>query len=126
EFRRDAEMPFADQGRAVARFPEERRQSRMLRRQSNTGFCDRQRFLETDAEAILIAPGDQRGPGGRTDRRIRIGLEQAHTVRGDAVDVGRFEVWTAVARDIGVAQIVREDEDDVGTRRSLRPEIWRV
>src|SRR5205807_1385218 len=55
----------------------------------------------------------------RTHRRIGVALGQAHAALGDAVDVGRGEIAPAVARQVGIAEVVGHDEDDVGRLRHV-------
>ena len=118
EFRQAAEMPFADEGRAIASFPEKRRQRWLLGRQSDDSRGG-QRLLQTDREAVLISAGDQRDAGGRADRRIGVRLQKTHAGRGETIDVRRSKVGPAVTGDVGVSEIVGEDEDDVGAARRL-------
>ena len=63
ECREHAQVPLADEGGGVAGGAEKGGQGRVLRRQPDMRFA-RQRFLQPDRQAILIAPGDQRGARG--------------------------------------------------------------
>ena len=76
-----------------------------------------ERFFEADAQAVLIAAGDERGARRRADRGVRVALKKADAARRDAVDVRRLEIPAPVAGDVRVAEIVGHDVDDVG--RSL-------
>src|SRR5207244_8594047 len=59
ELRQVAEMPFPDERRPVAGFPQQRWQRRMLRRQADIRRGVGQRLLEADTQPVLIAPCDQ-------------------------------------------------------------------
>jgi hypothetical protein len=61
----------------------------------------------------LVTPGDQRDAGGGADCGIGIGLREAHSLGGDAVDIGRREIAAAIAGDIGIAEIIGENEKNV-------------
>ena len=99
-----AEVPFAEQGGAVAGFLEERGQRGMLGRQAQSGVAGAQRLVEADGQAVLIAAGDQRGPRGRAHGRVGVGLQELHALGGEAVDVGRVVIAAAVAGEVGVAR----------------------
>ena len=114
EIRQEAEMPLADQRRAVAGGAQQRRQGRMTWRQAD-GLGRRRvdRLLEADGQPILIAPGDQRRPRRRTDGRVGVGLGEFQPLEREPVDVRRRVVLLAVAAHVGIAEVVGEDEDDV-------------
>src|SRR5213078_2735675 len=65
-----AEMPLADEGRAIARFAQQRGESRMVRRQAGLAGLARDRLFETDGQAVLIAAGDERGARRGADGRV--------------------------------------------------------
>jgi hypothetical protein len=108
------QMPFADQRGLVAGLLQERRQGRMVRRQTDLARHARaQRLFEPDRQPVLVTPGNQRDAGGGADCRIGIGLGEAHALGGDAIDIGRGEIAAAVAGNIGIAEIVGENEQNV-------------
>jgi hypothetical protein len=114
EIRQEAEMPFADQRGAVACLAKQRRQRGMIGRQADVlRRYGVDRLLQADREAILVAAGDQRGARGRADRGIGVALGEAHSLKREPVDVRGEIVALAVAAHVGVAEIVRHDEDDV-------------
>ena len=122
-----AEMPLADERRRVARFFQERWQRGFCRWQSDRGVSNRERLLEADGEAVLIAPGHERDSRRGADRGVRVGLEKAHAGRSQAIDVRGGKIGPAVAGDVRVAEIVGEDEDDVRLlRRRLREQPVRA
>ena len=86
----------------------------MLRRQTDLARHTRaQRLFEPDVQSVLVTPGNQRDAGGGADRGIGVGLRKAHALGGDAVDIGRREVAAAIAGDIGIAEVVGENEQNV-------------
>ena len=72
-----------------------------------------QRLFKPGLEPILIAPGDQRNAGGRADGRVGIGLIEAHALGGEAVQMRGLEIGGAIDAQVGPAQIVGQDENDI-------------
>ncbi len=68
-----------------------------------------------DAGLVRVEAGEERGAGRAAAGRV-VELGEAHAAAGQAVEVGRFD-FAAVAAEIGVAHVVRHNEDDVGPRR---------
>ena len=63
----------------------------------------------------MVAPGEQAGAGGRAQRGgVEVGEPDA--LGGEAVDDGRVDVGP-VAAELGEADVVEHDEDDVGRAR---------
>src|SRR6185436_18076953 len=114
-------MPLADQAGRVALVAQELRKRLPGRRQPQIGvsrFRMSERTLER--EALLVASADQSGARRRAARSIRIELGEAHARFREAVDVGRLDVGSAVAAEISISHIVRDDQDDVRTRSGSR------
>ncbi len=65
--------------------------------------------------AHRIAAGHQRGPRGRADRLAIEGFEPDAALR-ERIDVRRLDQPAAIA-EIGIAEVVGHDEDDVGPER---------
>ena len=120
EMRRIAQVPLADQCRAPARLLQQRRHAGMLWRQAQHGTVARTAadgLVGRAAQAILVAPGHQREARGRAHGRVRIALREPQALGREPVDHGRdgAEVRgpAAIAAQIGIAQIVGDDEHDV-------------
>ncbi len=64
--------------------------------------------------ALGIASRHQRGTGRRADARRGVEIGQAQAFGSHPVQVGRLNVTGAIAGEVGVAQIIGEDQDDVG------------
>ena len=47
-----------------------------------------------------------------------MGVGEATASGGEAIDVGGFEFGRAVAAEVAVAEVVSEDDDDVGSLRA--------
>src|SRR5215831_8886007 len=105
-------MPFADQGSAVAGLLQQRRQGGMLGRQANLRVAD-QRLLEPQPQPVLVTAGDQRETRGGADGGIGVTLKEAHSSRGDAVNIWCGEVAASVTGDVGIAEVVGKNKDDV-------------
>ena len=58
--------------------------------------------------------------GGGTDGATRITLCQSHTLFRQSIEIGREDFFLAEAAEIAVAQIVREDDHQVGPLAALR------
>src|SRR5262249_27933740 len=86
----------------------------------------RVRLVVAAAQPVRPAPGQQREPGRRADRRIRVAVREAQSFRCHAVELGRAPASSAIAAEIGVAEIVGEDEDEVGLHywSALKPDAF--
>ena len=95
------EVPLADGERGVAR--------------AAHGLAHGDALFDPQADVLPILPAHERGAG-----RLALGgvveLGEAQTVGREAIEVRRLNL-TAVTAEVGKAQIVGEDEDDVWTRR---------
>ena len=61
-----------------------------------------------------ILPTNQGGSCRLTVRTRRVTIGEFHALGGHAVDVGRLVVFASVTGQIRVAEVVREDEDEIG------------
>ena len=92
----------------------------MAWRQPDSGRTfSRQRLLQPDFQPLRIASGDKRASRRRADRRRGVGTRELDALLREPIEVGRLIVGAAKTAQITVAQIVREDEEDVrpGTLR---------
>ena len=69
-----------------------------------------------DAGARAVLAAHQRGPGGLAVRAAGVAVGEPHPLGGQAVDVRRLVVLAAEAADVGVAEVVGQDEDDIRPR----------
>ena len=79
---------------------------------------DLDRLVGAPAQAVLPAAGSEREARRRAHRGVRVAVGEAHAGRGDRIEAGRAARAAAVAAEVGVAEIVSEDEDEAG---SIRP-----
>ena len=89
----------------------------MGRRNSDDGGAGGDGLLEADREAVLIAAGEEGGARGGTDAAVGVGLGETDALGGEPVEVGRLVVAAAIAGEVGVAEVVGHDEEDVGPGR---------
>ena len=61
-----------------------------------------------------VQAGHERTPGRGANRAAGIVLRETHALGRHAIDVWRLYVLLAVASKVALAEIVRQDEDDVG------------
>jgi hypothetical protein len=115
----EADVPFADHARGIACGLQLLRQRRNLARQAEVvrGILFRPR-VRFKAEAMLIHPAHQPRPRRRAHAMRRVAIREAHTILRDAVDVRRRDVLAAVHADVRIAEVIGEEDDDVGTLRS--------
>src|SRR4051812_25980924 len=84
----------------------------MRRRQTDVPAS--QRLFQPERQSILVAAGDEGEARCRTDRGVRVGLQESHAVRSKTIDIRCMEIGTSVARYVGIAEIISHDEKDVG------------
>jgi hypothetical protein len=126
-----AEVPLAELGRGVAGLLQRLRERDGLRRERRD-VVDRAQRAGAPVKAVDAADGVDAGAGAvlaaeqRRARRLAVGaagvaVREPHSLAGQAVDVRRLVVLAAVGGDVGVAEVVGEDQDDVGLAgRSVR------
>ena len=120
ELRSPSKMPFADQGCVVAVLPDERGDRRVAGRQPDVGRASsRQGLLQPDVQPLRVASGEKRTSRRRADGSCGVGARERDSLLGEPIERGRLVVGAAVTAQIAIAQIVREDEEDVwsGTLR---------
>src|SRR4051812_44079336 len=97
------EVPFSDASRGVATGFEKLRDRDFLGAQSEV-VVGEENALETDP--LRIAAGHERGSCGRAGRRGGVEGREAHALRGELVEVGGFDFWSAVATEIVITDVV--------------------
>ena len=120
ELRPPPEMPFADQGGVVAVLPDERGDRWVAGRHSDGCRApSRQWLLQPDVQPLRVASGEKRTSRRRADGRCGVGARELDPLLGEPIEGGRLVLGAAITAQIAVAQIVREDEEDVwpGTLR---------
>ena len=75
------------------------------------------RLVEAAAQSVLIASRRDRKPRRRADRRVRVAVREAQTLGRQSVEIRRTVRSAAVAVEVGVAEIVRQDENEIRSRR---------
>ncbi len=124
------EMPLADRVGGVAAGPQDLREEAVLAGDLAVvaGVPHGQVGDPAEAVAVVVAAGEQAGPGGRAQRGgVEVGEPEA--VVGQAVDRRRGHVGSVTAQ-LGESHVVEHDEQDVGRAlgraRHIRPPRGRV
>lgn len=68
--------------------------------------------IRGDAPAVGVLPGGESDAGGGTDWGVDVEVGELDPFRSESVDVLRFH-RAAKAREIRVAQVIDEDDDDI-------------
>jgi hypothetical protein len=106
-----AEMPFPVPGRGVALLFEKRADEFFAR--MNAGLAGVVECAD-HAHAVRITTAQQRRARCRAYWLRNVEVRQAHAFRGDPVDVWRADAFCAIASHVAVAEVVGQDEYDVG------------
>ena len=114
--RQVAEVPLADAGGGVALGLESLGQRDLVGRQPAGGVGEQHaaRCRWHMPAADRQPAGEQRRPARRADLGRRVELREPHALGGHAVEVRRADGRVAVAAEVAVAEVVGEDDDDVG------------
>ena len=109
-------MPLADGLRRIALALEGARDGDLLGRQAPRRVLCLHPVLHIAGHAAANgqAPGEQRGAAGRADGSGDVEVREAHALAGHAVEVGRADARMTVATQVAVAQIVGQNDDQVG------------
>ena len=108
-----AEVPLADHQRLVARLLQRLRKRPLVRRQPiGVARKDDQRLQPI---AHRVAAGHQFSARGRADRHA-VEILEPDALGRELVDIGCPDLASAIA-EVGVAEVVGHDEDDVGPWR---------
>ena len=119
-----AHVPLADSGSVIPGFLHSVAQCQFA-----VGEADRLRpkvwsapWIGFETEALLVAPGEQAGARGRAIRTGDVTVRASHARGRQRIEVGRRDILAAVEPDVGVAQVIADDEQDVGAVGSQRSE----
>ena len=114
-----AERPLANDTRVVARAAEQLRDGCVLAAQGHRVAV--RAVVGPDACVPGVLAGEQRPARSGTARAARIRLGEAHAFGRQPVKVRRGEFLLPVAAQVPPAQVIGENEDDVGQRLVRRP-----
>jgi hypothetical protein len=109
-----AEVPLADEAGGVAERAQDLGEGLLGGGQTDGGILRAPGEGALVAEALGIAAGDQAGAVGRAVGVGDVGAGKDHAAGGDAVEPGGGDFLGAVEADVAVAELVGEDDDDVG------------
>ena len=78
--------------------------------------CGPQRHegVAADRGMAGVVAGHQATARRGADGAAGVALREAHALRGQAVEVRRLDLLLAVAAEVAIAQVVGQDENDVG------------
>ena len=117
-----AEVPFSDDAGRVADLLQRLGQGDLGGRQTVVRVLEEHPLAPAEHPAPQVyAPGQQGRPARRADRGLRVEAGPALALGGHAVEVGRADRRVPVGAEVAVAEVVGEDDDDVG-RWALRGE----
>ena len=110
---RQPDVPLAEHRRFVADLPQHRRKCEpIVRDQAGSARAGEDAAV---VESERHPPGEQAVPCRRADRRGAVGVGEPHPLLGQPVDMRRRDLrLRVVAADVPVAEIVGEDQQDVG------------
>ena len=112
-----AEVPLADRGGGVTGRAEVLRQRALAGGQAHLRVgVHRADRVPLEAEARLLAPGEQARAGWRADGCGDVALREAHAFVRQPVQVRRRDLRAAVGPEFAVAKVIRDDQDHVGPR----------
>lgn len=111
------DVPLANAGGGVIFLMQHFRQGQALgSNQRRTARAGEDRAAARNAKAHLS--GHQAVARGCADRAGRVGIGEAHTFTRELIDVRRGDFrFGMVARNITVAQVIGENEEDIGSFR---------
>jgi hypothetical protein len=114
-----AEVPFADHARGVAPGAERLREEHLADREGQR--VGRRRAvggrIAEQPVARRIAAGEQRGPCRGTIRRRCVELREACALRRESIEGGGAVLRVPVAAEVTPAEVVGEDENEIGRGR---------
>ena len=107
--------PICRTARCVARSLQHVGHGHLVGPQAHFGLA-----IAADGGVAGVLAGHEAAARRRADGAAGVGLGEAHALGGQAVQVRREDVLLAVAAEVAVAEVVGQDEDDVGARRLSR------
>src|SRR5207249_9990289 len=75
--------------------------------------------VSPDVGVALVLARHEAGPGRGTDGAARVEIREANPFRGQTVEGGRARELLAVTPEVAIAEVVGQDEDDVGTQGAM-------
>ena len=105
-------VPFADESRRIARVMQIIGERALIQGQAELGFVAGVR-IELVTETRLITAGQEAGTRGTAIGGRNIAVGTADAGGGQGVDIWRRHQLAAVDADVGVPQIIRNDNQDV-------------
>src|SRR5439155_3481405 len=106
-------MPLADQASGITGAAQAVGDGALLERQSEFLFVADVR-IELMAEACLVTPGEKAGARRAAIRRRDVAVVATHAAGRERVEVRRRHVLAAVNAGVAIAEIVGDDDEDVG------------
>ncbi len=104
------ERPLAHSPGAVARLLQHLRDGEVVRSQPDVVG-----EVVPDAVVAVVHPRHEAAARGGTDGRARVGLGEPQALGGQPIEVRRLDLLLPVGAEITVAEVVGQDEDDVGS-----------
>ena len=93
---------------------EQRREGGVIFRDADVVVAIGQGLTEADFEAVRIAAGMEGAARGSAHGSRGIVVGELHSFLGQVVDERRLVFGAAIGAEVAVAEVVREDEQDVG------------
>jgi hypothetical protein len=112
---RAAEAPFADAACFVAGCVQEVAKCKSPSGDGPLSFRGEFTIITYIGVAGMLA-GEKHAARRRTDRTAGVKLSKAHPPGGKPINVGRFDLRLTVTAEFGVAQVIGQQEDDIGGR----------
>jgi hypothetical protein len=114
KLRMRAEMPLANGARGVASLVQELRHRGLAQRQTGHGALGQPRGIVLMSKPMLIPAGEDARASGTAERMRHIAARAADALGSELVEMRRGDVLAPLETHIRVAEIVGDDEEDVG------------
>ena len=116
----EAEVPFADKSAVVSRLLEQDGHQFRILAQVAPIVCRVSPDDPGHSGHRRVPSAQQRCPGWRTDRAVGVEVIEAHPAGADPVDVRGPDILSSIARQVAVAQVISEDDENVRAFSSRR------